>query len=197
MPCAIPTRYRGITFRSRLEARWASMFDQFGWRWLYEPEDWHAYVGDFGIRTESNGLIYVEVKPIYQYDDAAAAIFARMLEASPHRELVVMLAGGAPNIFGNLHSGPDPRCEENCEAMWGPLLGVLWCGMKGRQHAHHAAVRQHRAGRFGLGFFHDLLREPSNPNQRGGGWFSAPEWDHRVDVEAMWRAAGNVVPWTP
>ena len=41
---AIPTRYGGTMFRSRLEARWACMFDQLGWRSLYEPEDWLRYI---------------------------------------------------------------------------------------------------------------------------------------------------------
>lgn len=34
---SIPTRYRGIEFRSRLEARWAMVFDRLGIRWVYEP----------------------------------------------------------------------------------------------------------------------------------------------------------------
>lgn len=36
---AIPTRYSGVQFRSRLEAKWAAMFDLFGWSWEYEPFD--------------------------------------------------------------------------------------------------------------------------------------------------------------
>ena len=35
---AIPTRYAGCHFRSRLEARWAVFFDTLGIRWEYEPE---------------------------------------------------------------------------------------------------------------------------------------------------------------
>jgi len=33
-----PTKYAGITFRSRLEARWAVFFDALGISWEYEPE---------------------------------------------------------------------------------------------------------------------------------------------------------------
>lgn len=35
---AKPTTYRGITFRSRLEARWAVVFDYLEVEWLYEPQ---------------------------------------------------------------------------------------------------------------------------------------------------------------
>jgi len=35
---AIPTRYAGCHFRSRLEARWAVFFDRLGVAWQYEPE---------------------------------------------------------------------------------------------------------------------------------------------------------------
>lgn len=47
---AIETEYRGCTFRSRLEARWAVFFDEMGWVWQYEPEGYdcrwrlHQYV---------------------------------------------------------------------------------------------------------------------------------------------------------
>jgi hypothetical protein len=35
---SLPTYYKGITFRSRLEARWAIVFDELGIKWEYEPE---------------------------------------------------------------------------------------------------------------------------------------------------------------
>ena len=35
----IQTVYRGIEFRSRLEARWAAFFDQCEWPWVYEGND--------------------------------------------------------------------------------------------------------------------------------------------------------------
>jgi hypothetical protein len=35
---SMPTYYKGITFRSRLEARWAIIFDELGIAWEYEPE---------------------------------------------------------------------------------------------------------------------------------------------------------------
>jgi hypothetical protein len=57
---AIETAYRGATFRSRLEARWAAYFDLRGWPWVYEPWDGNGYIPDF-ILTDWQAL--VEVRP--------------------------------------------------------------------------------------------------------------------------------------
>ena len=35
---AIPTRYKGVRFRSRLEAQWAVFWDELGVKWEYEPQ---------------------------------------------------------------------------------------------------------------------------------------------------------------
>jgi hypothetical protein len=43
---AIPTKYRGYEFRSRLEARWAYLFDVAGVEWRYEPEAYDLGDGD-------------------------------------------------------------------------------------------------------------------------------------------------------
>jgi hypothetical protein len=82
---AIPTRYAGCHFRSRLEARWAVFFDALGIQWEYEPEGFvgwfnEPYLPDFllpGIYTQgrhvhpcgeeccdrSTAGVFVEVKP--------------------------------------------------------------------------------------------------------------------------------------
>lgn len=64
----VPTYYGGVNFRSRLEARWAAMFDLLGWRWDYEPLDLDGWIPDFVI----HGIkpILVEVKPIFEFDEA-------------------------------------------------------------------------------------------------------------------------------
>jgi hypothetical protein len=61
---AIETTYAGIKFRSRLEARWAVIFDQTGISWTYEPEgyrlsDGQWYLPDFYL-TDLD--VWVEVK---------------------------------------------------------------------------------------------------------------------------------------
>lgn len=63
---AIPTRYKGCHFRSRLEARWAVYFDALNIEWRYEPEgfelpDGTRYLPDFWLPTIAGGT-WVEVK---------------------------------------------------------------------------------------------------------------------------------------
>ena len=61
-PAGIVTTYAGVTFRSRLEARWAVFFDLMCIPWIYEPFDAHGYVPDF-LLTGDRPLL-VEVKPL-------------------------------------------------------------------------------------------------------------------------------------
>lgn len=51
---SLPTTYAGVTFRSRLEARWAVFFDELQLAWEYEPEgfelpDGDCYLPDFWL----------------------------------------------------------------------------------------------------------------------------------------------------
>lgn len=60
----IPTTYKGILFRSRLEARWAYYWDLIGLKWMYEFEGFilsngEYYLPDFYIPEFG----YIEIKP--------------------------------------------------------------------------------------------------------------------------------------
>lgn len=62
---AIETEYSGVLFRSRLEARWAILFDAMELQWYYEPDCFELksgkkYTPDFYI---SEYEVYVEIKP--------------------------------------------------------------------------------------------------------------------------------------
>ena len=61
---AKPTTYKGVTFRSRLEARWARVFDLLDVGWDYEPRWFQTeeggYLVDFLVHTKRR--FYVEVK---------------------------------------------------------------------------------------------------------------------------------------
>jgi len=56
---AHPTKYRGILFRSRLEARWAAFFDKLGWEWRYEDEECYfdGWIADFVILCPRNHVV--------------------------------------------------------------------------------------------------------------------------------------------
>lgn len=73
---AIETRYNGINFRSRLEAKWAAFFDLCGFKWEYEPIDFRGWVPDFFLEfpcghSECNPThtVYAEVKPYRSLDE--------------------------------------------------------------------------------------------------------------------------------
>ena len=70
---ARPTEYKGVMFRSRLEARYAAFFDLVGWEWDYEPHDLSGWIPDFLVKFKCpckycSGVhsLYAEVKP---YED--------------------------------------------------------------------------------------------------------------------------------
>jgi hypothetical protein len=59
----LPTKYHGILYRSRCEARWAVAFDKVGWNHRYEPESYRLpcgpYLPDFYLPDVD---IFFEVK---------------------------------------------------------------------------------------------------------------------------------------
>jgi hypothetical protein len=65
---AIPTVYKDIEFRSRLEAKWAAFFDAAGWRWEYEPFDLNGWIPDFVLNPGIKSVL-VEVKPFQAFED--------------------------------------------------------------------------------------------------------------------------------
>ena len=70
------TEYNGVSFRSRLEARWACFFDLVGWKWDYEPIDIRGWTPDFRVEfpcghSECGGshTLLVEIKPYYDIEE--------------------------------------------------------------------------------------------------------------------------------
>jgi hypothetical protein len=69
---AHPTMYRGVQYRSRLEARWAAFFDLIEWQHEYEPIDLPGWSPDFRVvfpcgHSECTGShsLLVEIKPYF------------------------------------------------------------------------------------------------------------------------------------
>jgi hypothetical protein len=77
MIAAIPTTYRDIRFRSRLEARWAAFFDGLGAEWSYEPTDLPGWIPDFRI-----GDALLDVKPARAYPRDVGDKLTRALQDS-------------------------------------------------------------------------------------------------------------------
>lgn len=104
---AIPTTYRDINFRSRLEARWAAFFDEIGWQYTYEPFDAEGYIPDFLIHGE--WPLLVEVKPAVTLADYQAPI-NKMIEGVYHdwqHDVLIVGADPLPKRFSGLAVGDN------------------------------------------------------------------------------------------
>lgn len=91
----IQTRYKGYHFRSRLEARWAVLFDALGIEWEYEPEgfdlgDLGYYLPDFYLPQTRH---YVEVKRNGGFDNLA---IGKCVALSMLLKCRVLLCEGTP-----------------------------------------------------------------------------------------------------
>lgn len=87
---AYPTLYKGIEYRSRLEARWAAFFTEIGWRHTYEPFDTDGYIPDFLI--EGGCPLLIEIKPatlLADYYDAVPKI-ERGLRGHWQRDVLIL-----------------------------------------------------------------------------------------------------------
>jgi hypothetical protein len=82
----IPTTYKGITYRSRLEARWAVFFEEIGIEFEYEAEP---------IRSKSGAVLYMPDFVIYsgiRCKDWTERYFFEIKPAKPNEQYVSRLA---------------------------------------------------------------------------------------------------------
>lgn len=91
---SITTTYRGIEYRSRLEAKWAAFFTQIGWKFTYEPFDGDGYIPDFLIHGDQPLL--VEVKPAATRGQYEAAITKSVQGLAAHWEYDLLIVGADP-----------------------------------------------------------------------------------------------------
>jgi len=65
---SLPTYYKGITFRSRLEARWAIVLDELGIQWEYETEAFEIGASHFNDPYNPDVFAYLPDFYLPQYD---------------------------------------------------------------------------------------------------------------------------------
>lgn len=98
---AIQTNYRGVTYRSRTEARWAAFFHEAGIACDYEPQglalDAGWYLPDFHLPTIN---LWFEVKPP-ETDFSERPRFEELCRKSGIDGVV---AYGPPSSTANLHA---------------------------------------------------------------------------------------------
>lgn len=125
----IETKYKGILFRSRLEARWAYFFDLIGVQWEYEPEGYvlpsGPYLPDFwlpkvSLRGARLGL-FVEVKPTADNDDDRFREFVEVIE----KNLAVVCGNGFLNTNGTYEG--FQYAHDGAELWWDNYMGFYKC----------------------------------------------------------------------
>jgi len=100
---AIPTRYAGVQFRSRLEARWAAMFDLCGIKWAYEPIDYPGWIPDFILGGDA---AVIEVKPLDRVmDPAMPGIESDYVRSGCRLPLIIL--GSSPAALFRLRHQPE------------------------------------------------------------------------------------------
>lgn len=130
MEYGIPTTYRGLNFRSRLEATWAAFFDLVKWEWKYEPFDLKGYIPDFLLVRPPNWEMLVEVKSAIGME--ALAQHAPKIEASGWQGDYAVVGpgpltchcGNAPEGHGAF--GFSPRSHLCWGAFSRHVLDELW-----------------------------------------------------------------------
>lgn len=142
----IPTKYKGINFRSRLEATWAVFFDLLEWPWEYEPFDLEGWIPDFVLKGKFPVLI--EVKPVLTHDEAIAVVMPDVVGAEPEYPVAVCGIGlpvadytyDGRRCVGTLIYEPASkdtdwfwhfRDFEYVHCGWGTCIGVWQCGKCG------------------------------------------------------------------
>lgn len=127
---------RGIKYRSRLEAKWARMFELLNWPWQYEPIDLDGYIPDF-ILTFPNAPILVEVKPATTLADLPQ--YTRKVQDSWwDREAIIV--GASPFMGGDTFDFPilGLFAERDDDGAWdwsdGRLCRCVKCGKSTLYH---------------------------------------------------------------
>lgn len=182
---AIPTRYNSVQFRSRLEARWAALFDLTGIKWDYEPFDLDGWTPDFLIKGKVPAL--VEVKPVYfsefeslSIDQARTAAGKAFRSASKRRE--------NPQ-FETIVLGAGPFRSEGTWA-----LGVMALE---RQLGSADLAELHQG--YGPNTL-DYSARFGSFQYRVGGQHNGDHHIRRISDNRpldLWREAGNKVQWHP
>lgn len=109
-----PTKYKGIRYRSQIEACWAAYMDLLNWDVVYEPEGFVGYIPDFIVRGEHELLI--EVKH-HRRESELEQYRSKIEQTWAGRYLIV---GGRFDI--QIGRYVEPIIPEHAEELWGKAI---------------------------------------------------------------------------
>jgi hypothetical protein len=185
---ARPTKYRGIMFRSQLEATWAAFFDQIGWPWEYEPFELSGWLPDFLLRGRGRDVL-VEVKPV---DITDHDVEVKITNAAKGCDAHLMICGRQPYFHGVYDSAASLTSWCGCD--WGKGVKCHWMTRR--------IVQADDSGQYDMIFGH------WDENNTLRGFASGRQPDIETDefgtdpymgkeVAAMWARAKNATQWRP
>lgn len=172
----IRTFYAGVNFRSRLEAKWAYMFDAFGWAWHYEPFELDGYIPDFSLDFKRPTI--AEVKPLI--DDGVLALAKGKIDKSGW-------PGEAMIVSHTVDQWPD--CPSSSDGH-GAFLDLSWDSQE--------PIWEHYQ------FFRCRICHKVGVCSLSGGYTcrvcGAYDGDHHMDgldgfLQDKWLEAGNLFQW--
>lgn len=180
----IITEYNGNRFRSRLEARWAALFDLAGLPYIYEPADMDGYLPDFLIPGPHP--LYVEVGPVFTAEEyRAKAQKPRRALSGEQQEFIVL--------------GTDPLARGLRETWAYPTIGLQFQWFGPPEDAGFDEGSPATLTHDNVGLCHDTVivnmvqsytRYPCGHHDGSFGWeLDAPT------IERMWAEAGKKTQW--
>jgi hypothetical protein len=178
---AIETMFRGIHFRSRLEARWAYVFDALGWRYSYEPIDLKGYIPDFVMQGwEVPTIIEIKGEP-----------FGGQCGANLHKYAEKAIDAG---WYGLAICLGATFCEE--DGIWIGRTFEKYYEDSGGYVLDDVAVLSKCivCGSYGIRGSWGSWRLRPCGHYDGDGHFIDLDYSW---FDSLWRAAGNEVRWTP
>lgn len=173
----IPTKYKGVQFRSRIEARWAAFFDRLEWPWEYETFDLERYIPDFTLNFPHKPIL-VEVK--YELSLDTLEPHAKKMESTSWSGEGLIVGACLFHTSG----GYDPGCsvgmigeraEDTDEPPW------MWT---------ESALIKCKCG-FGVNSSTSLYNCRRCGYYRGGSYDAVP----LDDAKLLWADASNEVQW--
>jgi hypothetical protein len=191
---AIPTRYAGRQYRSRLEARWAAFFTMLGWPFEYEPLDFKGWIPDFVLMGARR--VFVEVKPVEIFPENIADEVDR---SGCEDEILIV---GTTMLRSEEFTFPslgwlgelDPEMEGGkVQRIWQSAVVGCWSGAQEKNEATPLAPIGNPRRVLGfcpeLGYWRDRIT-----GFYDGGCYGHYEGENDR-VFRMWQEAGNVVQW--
>jgi hypothetical protein len=122
-PKSIETKYKGVLFRSRLEARWAVFFDTLEEPWAYEwepynLEDFGPYLPDFWLPRQK---LWVEIKGEQASDETWWKLGALSQLNPQHRAALLQGVMPLPEVGQSMSDVVGRELEEDHVREW------AWC----------------------------------------------------------------------